>query len=131
MTDKAKRRWCRGVVSKWRSRMFLGEWMLNLAYAKEDQEMETGGRPSASCWADPVYMQATITIYPCFWNGEADERTHTLIHEMAHCHTQRVWNTMRDFAAGVFTTPDHVKQQIEQLTQRIANITYQQEWGKK
>lgn len=104
--------------------------MLNIAHAKDNIETQPGGRPAASCWADPVYMQATITIYPCFWNCPQDERTHILVHELAHCHTQSVWNTMRDFGAGVFATPDQVKNQIEQLTQRIANIAFQQEWEK-
>lgn len=128
MTEKYKRKWCRDTVGKWRARMFLGEWLINVAHDKEDQAMQTGGRPAASCWADPVYMHATITIFPCFWNSPQDERTHILIHELAHCHTQSVWNTMKDFSAGVFTTPDNVKNQIEQLTQRIANMVYQQEW---
>lgn len=128
MATKAQRAWCKKVISKWRGRLFLGEWHIDLAYAKDDRDMQTGGRPAADCWACPVYLQATITIYPCFWNAPADRREHMLVHEMVHCQTQSVWNCMRSLHQGELITPDQMRTEIEQLTQRITNIAYQQEW---
>lgn len=128
MTDKAKRKFCKDIVNKWRSRLFLGEWFIDLCYASTDKDEQPGGRPAAECRADPVYMQATITIYPCFWNSDVDRRIHMLVHELCHCHTQSVWNIIKNFSNGFYTVPDDVHAEIEILTQRMANIAYQQEW---
>lgn len=127
---KAQRQFCKRVINKWRSRMFLGEWFIDLVFESADMDSQPGGRPSATCWADPVYMQATITVYPCFWNAPIDRRIHMLVHEMAHCHTQSMWNVAKCLHMGELITPDNIRCEIENLTQRIANIAYQQEWSK-
>lgn len=125
---EAQRKWCKSVIKKWRPRVFLGEWFIDLAYAKEDLEEQQGGRPAAECWADPVYKQATITIYPCFWNSPKDRQEFMLIHELVHCQTQAIWNICVDFSNGKYATPQAIHQEIEKLTQRITNMVYQQEW---
>lgn len=127
---KSQRAWCRKKLELWRPRLFLGEWFIDLKYAHEDQDMQAGGRPAADCWSDPVYMQATITVYPCFWNSTPDRREHILVHELAHCLTQSTWNCMKALHMGELITPEMMKCENEQLTQRITNIAFQQEWNK-
>jgi hypothetical protein len=122
-----QRKWTRKIVEKWRPRLFLGEWFIDLNYQKED--IDSDSRPMATCKADPVYMQATIKIYPCFWDHSEYERAHALVHEMIHCHTQSVWNCMLSLHQGELIVPDQMRCEIEQLTQRISNIAFCVEGG--
>lgn len=125
---KAQRLWCKKKVNQWRPKLFLGEWFIDLTYPIEDKEIQRGGRPAAECWADPIYKHATITVYLCFWNAPADRREHMLVHELAHLQTQAVWNVMIGMMNGRIYSPEACAEEIEKLTQRIANIAFQQEW---
>jgi hypothetical protein len=124
MTPAFKRKWARATLEKARARLFLDEWHIDLVLAKKDKEMQNGGRPAAECWADPVYMQATITLYPCFWNSHLARREHIIKHELNHCHTQRIWDMAHGFLNGQFCTPEEIRKEIESLTQRITNIAF-------
>lgn len=129
MTSSLKRKFCKDVISKWRSRLFLGEWFIDLIHATKDHTSDPKFIPFATCRACPVYMEATITIYPSFWSMPKDRREHILVHELSHCITQSIWNVAESLRNGELCTPTQVRDEIEILTQRIANIAYQQEWG--
>lgn len=125
----AQRKRAKKWVQKWRHRMFLGEWFLDIAYAKYSSEHSTDNyKVNAICAADPVYMRALITLYPEFWDLTKVDQESCIAHELAHCHTQSVWNCMKALHQGELVTPDQMRCEIEQLTQRITNIAFQQEW---
>ena len=116
-------------IKKWRLRLFLGEWYIDLIYKKEPNENNHPGFTiTATCDADPVYMRAFVSIYPEFFRLSKKQMEETIVHELSHCHTQSVWNCMKCLHQGELITPDQMRSEIEQLTQRITNIAFQDEW---
>lgn len=105
------------LLKKWKSRMFLQEWMIEVKFAKEDKENFIA--EIAPC---PVYLKASITIYPCFKKLSAEEKENAIIHELAHCHTQELFNVVERQGSGQMVPKDLAVEALERLTQRIANI---------
>ena len=125
---KKRRKFVKDTIDHWRRRLFLCEWHLDVAYAKEDQDSEE--RAAATCRANPVYMTAEITIYPCFWKHSEIDQRHMLVHELCHCITQSIWNVAKSQHNGFLMSPHVVHDEIEMLTQRISSIAFQEEWKK-
>jgi hypothetical protein len=104
-------------IKKWKSRMFLQEWMIEVKFAKEDRDNFI-----ADISACPVYLKAVITVYPCFKKLSADEKENAIIHELAHCHTQELFNLVERQGMGQMVPKDLAVEALERLTQRMANI---------
>ena len=109
-------------VNKWRPRLFLGEWFFHLRYSNEDVE------PAAEISVNVPYMDAEIIIHPKFWSRDLKDQEHAIVHEMCHCHTEPSYASHVNMLNFKVVTLDYVELIREQLTQRIANIAFQQEW---
>lgn len=104
--------------------MFLGEWYIDVVYSKT----ETVDSPYAECKCSPMYLEATIIIYPAFWCQVRSRWEHVIVHELAHCTTGQVQRMLEDALNSRLHPAKEVDLHVEQLTQRIANIAY---WGPK
>jgi hypothetical protein len=122
----SRRAWVKKMIGRWRSRLFLGEWFIDIEYHDD-----INSKAAAQCDADPVYMTAKIRIYPCFWYSSRLDREMILVHELCHCITQSAWNCMASLLDGQLVTKNQQQCELERLTQRITNIAFQQKWGNK
>lgn len=125
MKPSARKVWVKKIVSKWRPRLFLGEWHIDIVYAKVQPE---NSNVYAECKSSSAYLEADIYIYPNFWKMNSDRWEHTLVHEMAHCLTSATSKLLTDALSGTIHPQTSIDFHIEQLTQRIANVAFQQEW---
>lgn len=119
-TDKQKVR-ARKLIDKWRGRLFLHSWHLDLFYMKEG-EGEGGWDVLASINANPVYMKAKIQIFPAFWDRSPDVQEEALVHELCHCHTQALVDLVHRQQDGGQVTHQERIDTLERLTQQIAVI---------
>jgi hypothetical protein len=116
------------LIEKWRPRLLLGEWRINVSYPSKDVETHGPGECLADVVVNPVYFLATINIYPAWFNKTQDVQEHAIVHELCHCFTQEAWNLMDSQHNGVVVHPHTQRDAIERLTQRIANAVA---WGRK
>lgn len=120
---KTVQRW----INKWRPRLFLGEWNLDVRYAIENDP------DTPDLYADIAvstkYIEATITIYPVFWEQGSMRQQEVLVHELAHCITDKAYRNCTDLLNGNHVTPKQANYDWEQLTQRVANVALNSEWN--
>jgi hypothetical protein len=121
---EAQRSWVKKTIEKWRPRLFLGEWHIDIEFPKG----ELPGGAIANCTSSATYMEATIRISAEFWKEPKDKWEHIVVHELSHCVTSYVSYMLSSTLKGELHAENSIDFQIEQLTQRIANIAYQQEW---
>lgn len=126
----ARRKEAGSIIAKWRPRLFLHEWYLDLHYPKEDIDSD---RPNTSVIAeidtDPVYLTALIRIYPAWMNTEdPKKREWQLVHELVHCLTDSLYNCGLNLLNGTLVLSSDLNSEREQLTQRVTNIAFKGEW---
>lgn len=114
----------RPIIEKWRPRLLLGEWAINLNYPESDVDQSGDRTILAYVSADPVYLNATIHIYPAWFDRSDEVREMTLVHELCHCFTQEVWNMMDMQHRGEVVPDRYQREAVERLTQRITNAVY-------
>lgn len=103
--------------------MGLQEWDIKAQAAPTDmQGAQNEGTLMASTCADPVYLNAKITIYPAWWAQDSQKRKSDIFHELAHCLTQEVWDALANQRGNRFYGHQDQREIIERLTTRIANI---------
>lgn len=120
VTDK---KFVKETIDKWRKRMFLAEWFIDVSYSDESNP-----GCSAENSVNIDYLRSTITIHPNFWDAPRDWQEHALVHELAHIISEPMYKLHIDSLNFKVVTPDHIETLREQLTQRIANMVFQQEW---
>lgn len=103
---------------KWKRELYLHEWFINIIHVKTEHP----DRAYASCHASASYLEADICIYPRFWELDKDGRERTIVHELCHCLTSKVSRMLDDALNGKLHPVTEVEFNIEQLTQRIANV---------
>ncbi len=120
---KIQKKWIMQILKKWRDRLLLNEWYFDVLY-KEQDIIDVGYTTNTDITACPVYLKATIRIYPIYFTQSRDEQEKALIHELVHCLTQEVWDTTTRIQNGYFVSKGDVRDQCERLTQRITNAVY-------
>ena len=115
-------------LEKWRMALLLNEWFFNIVYKKQDQPETQEGNLLAEIDASPVYLRATIKIYPQFWQRDIQTQEHALIHELCHCITQPARDIASHLQNGDAVHHGTVTDAFETLTQRIANIAFRDSW---
>lgn len=113
-------------VSKWRPNLFLGEWFITHLFEKIDKNNMT----LAHIVVDPTYLRANLHYYPNFWTQSKREQEETIVHELAHCLTQRMHDINMDLQNFRMITVPTMNHEWELLTQRIANVALNSEWNK-
>jgi hypothetical protein len=126
----ARRKEASSVIKKWKPRLFLHEWYIDLHYPKED--IDSGVVNSvvmADVETNPVYMTALIRVFPSWMNDSCSKKRElALVHELAHCLTDSLYNCGLNLLNGTLVLADELNSEREQLTQRIANIAFKDEW---
>jgi len=112
----------RRYVKKYRSRLYLEEWVFNTNFAVEDNNNGAW----ASSTPDTIYLQCEIMIYPSFWKKKRNEREEIICHELCHCITQELYEASYDLHCGKHITTKHLNDMRERLTQRLTNAVF--EW---
>ena len=111
------------LMNKWRTRLFLQEWGFEHAYVSGASTQDGNDFDIAADIAVTFdYKTARIRTYDLFWQSPPEKREAMFVHELRHCHTQGVWDLMKGFLNGYFTTPQDIHSAIETLTQRISVI---------
>jgi hypothetical protein len=116
------------LIEKWRPRLFLCEWQIDVCYPKNDVEASGPGECLADVTVNTVYLNALINVYPAWFRKRAAAQEHAIVHELCHLITQEVSDLMRSQHNGVVVHSHTRQEAIERLTQRMANAAF---WGRK
>ncbi len=122
---KATRKEATELLNKWKKRLNLDEWGIRVEFPKHDQTSGSAHHAGMEILADitamPVYLRATVRVFPVWFTRSAQAREEVIIHELAHCITQPVLDMLRRAHEGNQYHPGTIADTIETLTERIAN----------
>ena len=121
---RKQRKWVQDILVEWKGRLFLHEWYIDVCYMSEDIDSDDNYTTNASISACPTYLKANIRIYPLFWEATEDKQIRCLVHELCHCLTQEIWDTIGHMQDGHFVNSNTSRNQIERLTQRISTAVF-------
>lgn len=110
------------LISKWKPRLFLTEWAIHLKIAEQDLPSEDGTITLAVVNADPVYLNAVVTVFPAWTKLDAESQEDAIVHELNHCLIQEVYDAAAKLFEGGVVTKDDMHERIERLTQRVTNV---------
>lgn len=126
MKDDSKLKEVSRVIAKWQRKLNLDEWVIDAKLMKEPPEPESStvgaGVTLAEVRPCPVYLQATVMIYPEFWKNPAPKREAALVHELVHCITQELFDVIRALWRDEAVSLREAKEKLERLTQRITYV---------
>lgn len=123
LTDAQKKKEIAGYVKKWRQKLFLGEWHVYTHLKKSQSEQHP--RRAAEVYVDHEYMQASIHIFPGFWDHGKIDRERFLVHELCHCVAEELYACVDSLMNDEIVTRKHSLIALERLVQRISNIAFQ------
>ncbi len=109
------------LINKWKRKLFLDEWKIETRESNHNSVDEDGAQTLADINIDVIYLNALITIYPCFYKHNKETQEHTIVHELCHIFTQESYDNMHALLNGKLITPSSQEITIEKMTQRIAN----------
>ena len=110
-------------IEKWRPRLFLNEWDIDLNYIRDKD-----GDNAATVKVDTIYFRASISIYPSFWEHRLKEQEHIIVHELCHCVSEPLALLTIEVLNDKIVTMKNLCDVRENLTQRLANIAFREEW---
>ena len=110
--------WAVGLVEKWKPVLELDHWIIKVQLKEHERHDDS----IAEACVNQDYLETTIRIYPKFWEHTQSEQEQIIVHELAHCWTQQMFDMLCDMANGIFHSPKLARREWELLTQRIANI---------
>lgn len=109
------------LINKWKRKLFLDEWKIEARESKNNCVDDDGAQTLADININVTYLQAIITIYPCFYKQDKQTQEHTIVHELCHIITQEAYDNMHALISGKLVTHSAQEITIEKMTQRIAN----------
>lgn len=122
MISKKDRKRIQKIIEKWRPKLFLGEWFIDIQYPNEDRPEVGVYEVIAEINADVKYMKALISVYPCWTDKNPLNQEMAIVHELCHCITQEMADIAHGQMNGVHY-PSHVCTDAwERLTQRVCNV---------
>ena len=113
------------IIEEWRPRLFLNEWRIDVEVKNENLSHFHGvgeGDVAAKTHCDTVYKNATITIYPCFFENGKEYREEMIVHELIHLLVQPAAKIMLEMRDGLVAYRSEIDECVEELTQRFARI---------
>jgi len=120
----AQRKFVSRTISHWKPKLFLHEWDITAEFHTKDTS-DNGA--TADCSPDPKYLRAVIRIFGSYWKLTHKEKQEFIVHELCHCHTEPLYLLIRELWCDRNVTQTNAKEVLEQTTQRIANIAFQEE----
>lgn len=116
----------RAWVAKWRPRLLLGEWHVDLNYSKRCHHSDDHDdyQVLAEAHVNVPYLKVQICIFPAFFDAPEDVQESTIVHELCHVITQPMLNIANQQHRGVLTLQHQISDTLETLTQRITNIAF-------
>lgn len=122
MTKRQKIKLVSDLIIKYQTILNLDEW--NIIYYVMDKDIENEG--NVTTYADttvlPEYLTSSMRVYPSFFKRPVKLRADVIAHELAHCHTQALFNMCKDLSTGVIHARCDISDCHELLTQRMANL---------
>lgn len=117
------------IVDRWRPRLLLNEWFIDLIYP-EDACVDDGGGYNALAEIDvnTVYLKAQIKVFPAWFKAPADVREFAIVHELCHIITWTAKDAMNSMLNGVMISNREQHDMIETMTQRVTNAVF---WGRE
>lgn len=109
------------LINKWKRKLFLDEWKIETRESKNNCVDDDGAQTLADINVDVTYLNALITIYPCFYKSSKESQEQAIVHELCHIITQEAYDNMHYLLNGKLITPSAQELTIEKMTQRIAN----------
>jgi hypothetical protein len=113
----------RDWVEKYRTRLFLHSWFIDIEYPMQDEPADPdGSRTMARVFVSEEYMKARIQIFPYFFERSLYEQEAGICHELCHCLTEQVADSLKTLTSGGMVPEGIQRQEIERLTQWICVI---------
>lgn len=113
------------LLEKWRKRLNLEEWKFAVEFPKRQELSSSSHHQGMEILADivamPVYLRATVRVFPLFFERSPRAQEEVVIHELCHCITQPALDMIRRAHEGNGYHPGTISDTIETLTERIAN----------
>lgn len=109
----AFRRQVLALVAKWRPRLLLDAWEITV-------QVNRRIRARADCEAAPAYLEAVIRFNPTLIKPEDLEAT--VVHELLHCHTWRLWELAGRTPDDDPIPPDEAERAHELLTSTLQRV---------
>lgn len=113
-------------IEEWRHRLYLSEYSFDVGFegepANEDDE-ESGLITKAEVDISHKYHRARMTFYPVMFELSDKIQEMTIVHELAHVHTEALSTAAR----GLTDSPailKHLQDLTEELTDMIAIIAF-------
>lgn len=122
MATEAQKKRVKQWINKWRPRLFLSEWFIDVVYEKDAQKYMASADP------DPVYLYCKLFLPTNFFKRPLKIQEEALVHELCHCITQEAYLLHIDSLNFKVVTQSHLEAVRERLTQRITNIAFKDEW---
>jgi hypothetical protein len=108
-------------VNKYRHKLFLEKWDLNISYMRYNK---SGSKAVADISINEEYFDAKICIYPRFWNLYVKDQEFAILHELCHCITEESFDVAANILQGSMTTHEAIRFTNERMTQTIAKILF-------
>lgn len=122
MNKRQKIKYLGDLIAKYQIILNLNEW--NIEYHLMDRDLDNEG--NITTYADttilPEYLTCSMRVYPSFFRRIEKLKVDVIAHELAHCHTQVLFNMAKDLSRGVHHTMGDISDCHEMLTQRMANL---------
>jgi hypothetical protein len=85
MATAKQRRQIAGWIKKWKARLLLSEWAIVVEFAPQPHPSDVGTGVTVAT-ADPTHRYTTLnlTIYPGFFEFDAEQQEQTIVHELIH-----------------------------------------------
>lgn len=113
-------------VSEWakhyRKVLFLDAWFIDIHYMKDNDKSDDRQVTLATCEVLEEYFKVNIMIMPVFFERSLYQQEESICHELSHCVTQQVWDSLNTLKNGGMVTAGTLRQEIERLTQMITII---------
>lgn len=113
VTPLAFRRQVVALVAKWRTRLLLDTWDITV-------RVNSRIKARADCEAAPAYLEAVIRFNPTLIRPEDLEAT--VVHELLHCHTWRLWEMASRTADDDPVPPVEAERAHELLTSTLQRV---------
>jgi len=111
-------------IGRWKPRLLLDKWAVIPKLDDHDPVRKDGVVDMAGSVVDQTNSECWLSVYPRLWKESKEYQEMTIIHEMAHIHTDPVRDLlMKSVKDGTLDKKD-VTDKVEDLTNSIAKIVY-------
>ena len=122
-TRRTKEDRIRYLVSRWKPRLLLNHWSVDIEFAAEQKPAEKSGHVHyAEVVLNDRYTECKLIVYPSLFNKPFHYQRATIVHELSHITTRPISKLLEKAASrGVFTQTA-LDDAVEGITEAVAKI---------